>query len=84
MDRWMGDFQFYSFSTVIQSYQDNGMVIIKDSVWWNPVDGGKDFSHRWNSNLEPPGPPAEHEFFPAHKCQNTNNYWHFNIYEWEK
>ena len=26
---------------------------------------------------------AEHEFFPAHKCQNANNCWHCNIYEQE-
>ena len=25
----------------------------------------------------------EHEFFPAHKCLNANNCWHFNIYEQE-
>ena len=24
---------------------------------------------------------AKHEIFPAHKCQNANNCWHFNIYE---
>ena len=23
---------------------------------------------------------AEHEIYPAHKCQNANNCWHFNIY----
>ena len=27
---------------------------------------------------------TEHENFPAHKCENANNCWHFNIYEWEK
>ena len=27
---------------------------------------------------------AEHEIFPAHKRQNENNCWHFNIYEQEK
>ena len=27
---------------------------------------------------------AEHEIFPAHKCYNANNHWHFNIYEQEK
>ena len=27
---------------------------------------------------------AEHEIFHAHKCQNANNCWHFNIYEQEK
>ena len=23
---------------------------------------------------------AEHEIYPAHKCENANNCWHFNIY----
>ena len=23
---------------------------------------------------------AEHEIYPAHKCQNANNCWHLNIY----
>ena len=23
---------------------------------------------------------AEHEIYPAHKCLNANNCWHFNIY----
>ena len=27
---------------------------------------------------------AEHEIYPAHKCQNVNNCWHFNIYEHDK
>ena len=27
---------------------------------------------------------AEHEILSAHKCQNANNCWHFNIYEQEK
>ena len=27
---------------------------------------------------------GEHEIFPAHKCLNANNCWHFNIYEQEK
>ena len=27
---------------------------------------------------------AEHEIFPAHKCKNANNCWHFNLYGQEK
>ena len=27
---------------------------------------------------------TEHEIFPAYKCSNANNCWHFNIYEQEK
>ena len=23
---------------------------------------------------------TEHEIYPAHKCKNANNHWHFNIY----
>ena len=42
--------------------------------------------------MEIPGPKvieksscsAEHEIFPAHKCQNANKCWHFDIYEQEK
>ena len=27
---------------------------------------------------------TEHVIFPAHKCENASNCWHFNIYEQEK
>ena len=27
---------------------------------------------------------AEHEIFPAHKCENANNCWYFNNYEQEE
>ena len=33
---------FTSFSTVFQSYQDDGQVIMKGCVQWNPVYDGKD------------------------------------------
>ena len=36
MDGWM-TCDFMSFSTVFQSYQDNGQMIMKGSVQWNPV-----------------------------------------------
>ena len=32
----MDDFQFYVLSTVFQSHQDNGWVIMKGFVQWNP------------------------------------------------
>ena len=32
MDGWMDDFRFTSFSTVFQSKQDNGRVIMKNSM----------------------------------------------------
>ena len=35
---------FTSFSTVLQSYQDNGWKIMKDCVQWNPVYGWEDFA----------------------------------------
>ena len=37
MDGWIDDLKFYIFSTVFQSYQDNGQMIMKGSVQWNPV-----------------------------------------------
>ena len=39
MDGWMDDLQFYVFSTVFQSYQDDGQVIMKGCVQWNPDFG---------------------------------------------
>ena len=27
---------------------------------------------------------AEHAIYPAHKCKNANNCWHFNIYKHDK
>ena len=36
MDGWM-TCDFTSFSTVFQSYQDNGRMIMKDCVQWDPV-----------------------------------------------
>ena len=34
IDRWMMTFDFTSFSSVLQSYQDTGREIIKDCVLW--------------------------------------------------
>ena len=36
MDGWM-ICDFTSFSTVFQSYQGDGRMIMKDCVQWNPV-----------------------------------------------
>ena len=33
----MDDLGFYVLSTVFQSYQDDGRVIVKGCVQWNPV-----------------------------------------------
>ena len=41
MDGWM-DCGFTSFSTVFQSYQDNGGMIMKGCMQWNPVYDRKD------------------------------------------
>ena len=40
IDGWM-TCDFTSFSTVFQSYQDDGSMIMKGCVQWNPVYGGK-------------------------------------------
>ena len=39
-----------SFSTAFQSYQDNGPVIMKGCVQWNPIYDRKNLSH---AELEP-------------------------------
>ena len=38
-DGWMDECHFTSFSTVFQSYQDGGMLIMKGCVQWNSVYG---------------------------------------------
>ena len=38
-DGWMDDMRFYVLSTVFQSYQDDGQMIMKGCVQWNPVYG---------------------------------------------
>ena len=38
MDGWM-TCDFVSFQTVFQSYQDDGPMIMKGCVQWNPVNG---------------------------------------------
>ena len=41
---------FMSFSTVFQSYQDNGLMIMKSCEQWNPVYDRKDLCLRWGWN----------------------------------
>ena len=43
MDRWM-ICNFTSFSTVFQSYQDDGRMKMKGCVQWNPIYGYEDFA----------------------------------------
>ena len=46
MDGWMDGWMvcnFTPFSTVFQSYQEDGWVIMKDCVQWNLVYGWKDY-----------------------------------------
>ena len=43
MDGWM-PCDFTSFSTVCQSYQDDGGLVMKGCVQWNSVYGGEDFA----------------------------------------
>ena len=40
----MGDLRFTFFSTVFQSYQDNGRLIMKKCVQWNSVYREEDFA----------------------------------------
>ena len=42
--------EFTFFSTVFQSHQDDGNVIMKGCVQWNPVYGRKDFRLKRGSN----------------------------------
>ena len=39
MDGWMDDLQIKSISKVFQSYQDDGQMILKGCVQWNPIYG---------------------------------------------
>ena len=48
----MDDLQF-SFSTVFQSYQDDGQMIMKGCVQWNSVYGGADFASSGDRNWSP-------------------------------
>ena len=75
-DEWMDDLQFYVFSKELQSYQDNERKIMKGCVPMEVWPQGYKTFFMLNS--------TEHEIFPAHKCYNANNCWHFNIYEWGK
>ena len=40
----MDDLRFTSFTTVVQSYQDDGRMIMKGCVQWNSVYGWEDFA----------------------------------------
>ena len=46
-DGWMDGLLLMSFSTVLQSYQDDGQMIMKDCVQWNPVYSKKKISLSW-------------------------------------
>ena len=46
----MMTYEFTSFSTVFQSYQDDGGMIMKGCVQWNSVYGRKDFRLERGSN----------------------------------
>ena len=52
MDGWM-DWDFASYSTVCQSYQNDGMVIMKVVVQLNPV---YDWIHFHFKQVSNPGP----------------------------
>ena len=42
---------FSSFSTVFQSYQDDGKVTMKDCMQWNPVYSSKGGNHNLGPKL---------------------------------
>ena len=41
---------FMSFSTVFQSYQDHGWVIMKGCMQWNLVYGWNEYHLKWGSD----------------------------------
>ena len=43
MDGWL-TLDFTAFSTVFQSYQDDGMLIMKGCVQWNTIYSSEDFT----------------------------------------
>ena len=51
LDGWM-ICDFTPFSTVFQSYQDNGPMIIKGCVQWSPVYGSENFALIWARTLD--------------------------------
>ena len=61
MPIWAGDNKrlcaiepcFTSFATVFQSYLDDGQVIMKGCVQWNPFYDSKDLHLRCGLNLGP-------------------------------
>ena len=50
MDGWM-TYDFTFFSTVFQSYQDDGMMIMKGCIQWNCVYGSEDFTERRSNSV---------------------------------
>ena len=44
MDGWIVDLNFMSFSSVFESYQDDGQLIMKGCMQWNPVYNSEDFT----------------------------------------
>ena len=52
MDGWM-TCHFMSSSTVFQSYQDDGWVIMKGCEQWNLIYSWKDFCHKQGLNPQP-------------------------------
>ena len=45
MTGWMDDLRLYVLSRVFKSYQDDGQMIMKDCVQWNPVYCWKDLAN---------------------------------------
>ena len=45
-------------------------------IWYTVNIRGLTLNYKKNFILN----SAEYEIYPAHKCKNANNCWHFNIY----
>ena len=69
-----------SFSLVLQSYQDNGLVIIKGSVQWNPVNDWKETHLQRALN---PG-PLEQQLVQELNLQSYRSFCYFTSKIWKR
>ena len=54
----MDDLWFYTFLSIFKSYKDDGRVIMKGSMQWNPIYIWKDIPIKQESNSVPLGQQA--------------------------
>ena len=59
-------------------------IIFKYIYWYMYMKqiSGERLQDHWSSGFL--FSSAETKIYPAHKCYNANNCWHFNIYELDK